>query len=145
MQSQLAQIGVEVRPATAEWSSGVQRIVDTESCDFDGVIMGWSVDYRLDDTDLFHSESRDFPYAFSGISDANVDRLLEELSATVDRSVARPLSDEYQRALNDVHPYTYFYFSRSIHGVTKRLRGVEMDARGDWVNIKDWYLDPASR
>ncbi len=145
MQSQLAQIGVEVRPATSEWRSGVGRITDPETRDFDGVIMGWSVDYRLDETDLFHSKSSDFPYAFSGIEDPDVDRLLEELSATVERSVARPIWDEYQRVLNKVHPYTYFYFSRSIHGVTKRLRGVEMDARGEWVNIKDWYLDPASR
>ena len=25
------------------------------------------------------------------------------------------------------------------------LKGVEMDARGEWLNIRQWYLDPASR
>jgi hypothetical protein len=29
--------------------------------------------------------------------------------------------------------------------VNKRVRGAVMDVRGDWANIKDWYLDPASR
>jgi hypothetical protein len=37
------------------------------------------------------------------------------------------------------------YFPERIHGISKRLRGVEMDARAELLNIKDWHLDPASR
>ena len=42
-------------------------------------------------------------------------------------------------------PYTYFYFPDRLEGVNRRVRNVVMDARGEWLNIKDWYLDPASR
>ncbi len=145
MQSQLARIGVEVRAENVEWGTLLDQISVTAERDFDGVLFRWVPDYRLDETDLFHSSRSDYPWALSGLSDTAADRLLGELSATVDRDAARPLWAEYYQVMNEVHPYTYLFFPTLIHGVTKRLRGVEMDARGDLLNIKDWYLDPASR
>ena len=62
-----------------------------------------------------------------------------------DRDVARPLYAEYQRLLVEEQPYTYLYFPERLSGVNKRVKGLVMDARGDWQNIKDWYIDPASR
>ena len=145
MQSQLARIGVEVRAENVEWGTLLDQISVTAERDFDGVLFRWVPDYRLDETDLFHSSRSDYPWALSGISDPEVDRLLGEVSATMDREAARQLWAQYHQVLNEVHPYTYLYFQTLMHGVTKRLRGVQMDARGDWLNIKDWYLDPAGR
>ena len=145
MQSQLAQVGVDVRAEAVEWTTLLGQVLDPQLRDFDGLLMMLSVDYRLDDTDLFHSARSDFPMALSGTSDPEVDRLLDVLGATADRDAARPLWAEYQQVLDEVHPYTFFYFADRIHGISKRLRGVEMDARGELVNIKDWYLDPSSR
>ena len=42
-------------------------------------------------------------------------------------------------------PYTYFYFSRRLEGISDRVKGVEMDARGEWLNVREWYVDPAAR
>jgi len=145
MQSQLAEIGVEVRVDPVEWGTLLGLVQDSEERDYDGVLFRWVSDYRLDETDLFHSTRSDYPWAMSGISVPEVDRLLEEISASLTRDAVRPLWSEYQSVLNEVHPYTYLYFPARMHGVTKRLRGVEADSRGDWLNIKDWYLDPASR
>jgi ABC-type transport system substrate-binding protein len=74
-----------------------------------------------------------------------MDRLLVELGLTVDRNEARSLWSEYQKVLIEEQPYTFFYFPDRLDGVSRRLQGVAMDARGEWVNVKDWYLDPASR
>ena len=145
MQSQLAEIGVEVRAEPVEWGTLLGQVMDPDGRNYDGVFFRWVSDYRLDETDLFHSSRGDYPWALSGISVPEVDRLLEEISASVTREAARPLWSEYQSVLNEVHPYTYLYSPARMHGVTKRLRGVEADSRGDWLNIKDWYLDPASR
>ena len=41
-------------------------------------------------------------------------------------------------------PYTYFYFRDRLVGVNRRLQGVEMDVRGEWTTVRDWYIDPAS-
>jgi ABC-type transport system substrate-binding protein len=95
--------------------------------------------------DLFHSERIDQPFAWSGTENADIDRLLEALSTTVDRHDARALWNEYQEVIMAEQPYTFFYFPDRLDGVNKRVKGVEMDPRGDWQNIRHWYLDPASR
>ena len=107
--------------------------------------MGWVVEYKLDDMNLFHSERIDQPFAWSGTNNAEIDRLLDELSFVVDRDEAIQLWSEYQRALDREHPYTFFYYPDQLDGVSKRLKGVTADARGEWVSVRGWYLDPASR
>ena len=145
MQSQLAAIGVQAQPQVVEWATLLQQINTPELRDFDGVVMGWVTEFKVDDTDLFHSQRIDQPYAWSGTQNPELDRLLEEISLTVDRSEAKRLWLEYQRVLIDEQPYTYFYFPDRLDGVNRRVDNLVMDARGEWVNIKDWYLDPASR
>ena len=58
----------------------------------------------------------------------------------VDRDDAKVLWSEYQALLVDEQPYTFFFFPDRLDGVSKRLRGVEMDSRGEWLNIKDWSI-----
>ena len=145
MQQQLRAVGVEVQPQVVEWGTLLQQINTPDLRDFDGVVMGWVVEFKLDDIDLFHSERINQPYAWSGTDNVDIDRLLEELSITADRTEAMALWREYQELLIEEQPYTYFYFPDRLEGVNRRVKGVEMDARGEWLNIKDWYLDPASR
>ncbi len=145
MQQQLRAVGMEVQPQVVEWGTLLQQINTPELRDFDGVVMGWVVEFKLDDIDLFHSERIDQPYAWSGTENPEMDRLLEALSTTVDRAEAKALWNEYQNVLIEEQPYTFFYFPDRLEGVNKRVKGVEMDARGEWLNIKDWYIDPASR
>ena len=145
MQSQLASIGVEITPQVVEWGTLLQQINTPDLRDFDGVVMGWVTEFKLDDTDLFHSGRIDEPYAWAGTRNAKLDRLLDTLAITVDREEALPLWAEYQRELALEQPYTFFYFPERLDGVNRRLRNVVMDQRGEWVSIRDWYIDPASR
>jgi len=145
MQSQLAQIGVEAQPQVVEYTTLMSQIQTPSLRDFDAIVLGWSADFKLDDTDLFHSERIDRPYAFSGTRNPEMDRLLEAISNTADREQAKELWTEYQAVLVAEQPYTFVYFPDRLDGVNRRVRNVVMDTRGDWVNVKDWYLDPASR
>ena len=145
MQSQLAEIGVRVQPQVVEYATLVEQIMTPSLRDFDAVMMGWVVDFKLDDTDLFHSTRRDTPNQWSGLQSPEMDRLLEAISNTVDREEAMPLWREYQNVLIQEQPYTFFYFPDRLMGVNRRVRNATMDARGEWLSVKDWYLDPASR
>ncbi len=146
MQSQLAQIGIDAQPQVVEWATLLQQINDPKLRDFDGVVMGWVAEFKLDDTDLFDSERIDQPYAWSGTQNPKIDTAARARSAsTVDRDEAKHLWAEYQQVLAEEQPYTFFYFPDRLDGVNNRLEGVVMDARGEWQNIKDWYMDPASR
>ena len=145
MQAQLAEIGVEVAPTVVEWGTLLSQISDPTFRDFDGVVMGWVVEYKLDDTDLLHSRNFSGTYAFSGTLRPDIDSLLDQLPLVVDRTDAKPLWKQYQELLVDEQPYTFFFFPDRLDGVSKRLRGVEMDNRGEWLNIKDWWVPADQR
>jgi peptide/nickel transport system substrate-binding protein len=140
MQSQLRGIGIEVRQEVMEWGTLVSRITDPGRRDFDGVIIAWTTDFRVDDTDLFHSRGADAPLGWAGIEDERLDELLETLPLVVDRDEALPLWKEYQERLVELQPFTYFYYPRRLAGVSDRVRGLVADERGDLVNPQQWWV-----
>ena len=145
MQAQLAEIGVEVAPTVVEWGTLLSQIGDPVDRDFDGVVIGWVVEYKLDDMDLFHSDNVSGIYGWSGTVRPDMDRLMEKLPLVVDREEAKPLWAEYQELLVDEQPYTFFYFPDRIDGINRALNGVQMDSRGEWLNIKDWWFSEDQR
>jgi peptide/nickel transport system substrate-binding protein len=144
MQAQLGEIGVAIQPQVVEWATMLSQVQSRER-DFDGVVMGWVTEFRIDDTDLFASSRRDDAYAYSGTQNETLDRLMEELPLIVDREEALPKWREYQYELVAEQPYTFIYFQDRLDGVNTRLQNVTMDARGEWVNIREWSIDPARR
>jgi peptide/nickel transport system substrate-binding protein len=145
MQAQLAEIGVEVEPRIVEWTTLLGQVIDAEVRDFDGVVFAWVVDFRIDDTDLFHSGKIDGPYALSGTRNEEIDMLLDTLQLITDRDEARPYWRRYQQAIIEEQPYTFLYFSRRLDGVNRRLQDVTMDVRGEWLSIKDWWIPEDQR
>ena len=143
MQAQLAAIGVEVTPQVVEWATLVQQF--TKDRDFDGVVISLTADFKIDDTNLFHSAMGDQDLGFAGTQRPDIDRLLEALPLVVDRAEARGMWEEYQRLLMDEQPYTFVYFPNRIHGVNERLNGVRMDVRGEWINLREWWIAPERR
>jgi peptide/nickel transport system substrate-binding protein len=145
MQAQLAEIGVEVTPTVLEFGTLLSQLSDPTERDYDGVVMTWVVDFKLDDTDLFHSDNFMGAYGWSGTKRPDIDRLLEQLPLVIDREEAKPLWREYQELLVDEQPYSFFYFLERLDGVSRRLQDVTMDSRGEWLNIKDWWIPADQR
>jgi peptide/nickel transport system substrate-binding protein len=145
MQSQLREIGIALRPRVMEWATIVSEITNPQSRDFDGVVLSWVTEFKVDDHDLFHSAKVDQPYQWAGVQDPRLDRLLDTLQVVTDRDEAAPLWREYQELLVELQPNTYFFFPQRLAGVNRRLRGVEMDARGEWVSIRDWWIPEEGR
>jgi peptide/nickel transport system substrate-binding protein len=143
VQAQLRKVGVAVDIETREWSALVDAVTDPERRDFDGVILSWVTDFRLDDTDLFHSSRADEPYGFAGIADPTLDAFLERLPLIQDRSQARRMWRAYQEALAEAQPFTFFYAPDRLTGIRRRVRGVRMDARGEWLDLRRWWLAPS--
>ena len=46
-----------------------------------------------------------------------------------------------QIALDTLAPATWLYHSRGLQGISRRVRGVTMDLRGELVTLHDWYID----
>jgi len=145
MQAQLALIGMEVQPQVVEWTTMLEQINTASRRDFDGVVMAWVTDFKVDDRDLFHSERLDAPFQWTGTRNPRLDRLLDTLQLVLDREEALPLWEEYQRAVMEEQPFTIFFFPMRLAGINRRLRDVQTDVRGDWVNVKDWWIPEEER
>ncbi len=141
MQAQLAEIGVEVRPEIVETGTLMGQVTDPAARDFDAFILSWAHEFKVDDTDLFHSERVDAPYQWAGVQSPELDRYLDTLQLVVDRDEARPLWQAYQRTLVEVQPYTFLYYPAHLNGIRRRLRGAEMDERGTWLNVREWWVE----
>ena len=142
IQERLRGLGVDVSVRTLEWSSMVARITDAENRDFDAAILSWVTEFKLDDTDLFASARIDGPFAFSGTADPELDRLLDSLRLPLDAPTSRRLWSRYQAELARVQPFTFLYFPDRLDAVRDRVRNVVMDVRGEWVNLREWTVDP---
>ncbi len=140
MQMQLRDIGVEVTPQVLEWGALIDKISNPQDRDFDGVVLAWVGEFRVDDTGLFHSAHVDGPNAYSGTRNPELDRLLDTLGVITDREAAIPLWRRYEQVLAQEQPYTFLYFRDRLMGVRRTVQGMVLDARGEWVNVRDWWV-----
>lgn len=139
MQAQLAEVGVELLLEIVEWQTLGGQITSTER-DFDGVLLAFASEFRLDDSDLFRSDRSDGLYAFAGTDDPELDRALDAVTTAVSREEGIETLQAYQRVLADVHPFTYLYFPDRLEGINRRVQDVVMDVRGEWVSVADWWI-----
>jgi ABC-type transport system substrate-binding protein len=107
--------------------------------------MGWVTEFKVDDHDLFHSEKVDTPYGWSGTRNPALDVLLDTLQLITDREEAIPLWREYQYEVIREQPYTFMFYPQRLAGLNTRLRDVELDVRGEWVNIHEWWIPAEER
>ena len=146
MQNRLLDIGIEAVPTPLDGPSILSHQLSAAgSRDFDGVMTTWITDFRLDDTSLFHSKEIDSPFAWSGTRRPEIDELLEQLPLIVDPDVAETATDALQELLVDEQPFTFLYQLERLEGLNKRIRGAVLDVRGEWVNLKDWWIPSAER
>ncbi len=145
MQAQLREVGVAVQTQALEWAALVERVTTPGDRNFDGVVMSWVTEFKVDDRDLLHSDNADQPYGWAGVRSPGLDALLDTLQVMVDREEALPYWHRYQERVVEEQPYTYFFFPERLAGVNRRVQGVEMDARGEWVSIADWWIPAESR
>lgn len=113
--------------------------------DFEAVLLVWSDDLRKDDSQLFHSRHAQGARFWTGYSHPRLDQLLDTLPTIANRTAARPLWAEYQRHLAQAAPVTVLYYPRQLIGVRERLRGVEVDARGEFASAQRWWIQPQPR
>jgi peptide/nickel transport system substrate-binding protein len=138
-QSDLAKIGVAVEPRLTEWNTLIDRL---KRKDFVAVVSGWSVDFKFDPTETLSCEGG--VYNYPSYCNPQADALVRRALTTLTREEAKPTWDDYQEIIHQDQPYTFLYYLTERLGVSRRLQGVEADARGHLVTIADWWI-PADR
>jgi peptide/nickel transport system substrate-binding protein len=144
VQADLAKVGVEVSLRIQEGQSLRADITNSERR-FDAFVLGWSADFNLDDRIIFACSQLDGPYQWASYCNPRVDEILDRVAMMEDRSRALPLWHEYQEILQWEQPYTFLYYDVRANAVRERVRDVQMDIRGDFLNVRDWWIAPADR
>ena len=145
VQADLRKVGIDARPEIVEWGTLLDQVTTPERREFDAVIFGYVPEFRMDDSDILHCDSRDEPYHLSGYCNPEADRLLDTLPKIVHRRAAKPLWARYQHRIAADQPFTLLYFQQRREGVHNRLRDVDPDARGDLVGVDRWYVAHGQR
>ncbi len=138
-QAQFASVGVEAIPTGVEFSQFLRDILGSDR-NYDAFLLTYSTDFRVDDRDLFHSGSSDAGYAWSRTRNPGIDRLIDTLQTIVDQEEALPVWREYQAAVLEEQPFSYLFYPDRIVGLSARVQDVTMDARGEWVAVRDWTI-----
>ncbi|MGH7470871.1 MAG: ABC transporter substrate-binding protein [Longimicrobiales bacterium] len=107
---------------------------------FDAALMGWENDLRLNFRDMFHSAALTGPYQFASFRNATADSLIDAASALPSPELARPIWLRFQQVLHEQQPWTVLYAYPELYIRSERLQGVEMDIRGAFLSVGEWWI-----
>jgi|SRR5690625_1780081 len=140
VQSQLAEIGVDVEIEELEWGAYLERTANGEH---DMFVLGWSTvtsdaDYGM--YPLFHSSQHGDPGNRSFLSDDEVDEVLDEARRETDDDKRQELYSEAQELLIDLAPMLYIHHQEYLLGVNENVKDFGIDAQGIY-QLKDTYIE----
>ena len=140
----LRELGLPVKAEPLDFAAMIQRIDEHK---FDLYLMAWQLSRDPDSLYAFYHSSMDVKggYNQTGLKDAKVDRLLEELRYVPDEPAARIAAKAAQKALADRLPIIPIYTRYSVAAVSKGWKGTvstkSMTADNSWSLLA---MSPAS-
>jgi peptide/nickel transport system substrate-binding protein len=144
VRNDLAALGIRFTTRPVEFASMIGDI-SPPGRNFDGVLLAWQADFRVNLGDLFHSGRTGGLYQFAGYANPEVDALIEQTSLQPDRRESEPLLRRLQLILREEQPWTFLYYYPDLYLARERLRGVEMDVRGVFINVGEWWIPAAQQ
>jgi peptide/nickel transport system substrate-binding protein len=129
IQADLAAVGVTVRIRQLELGAFLAA-AQSASRDYDALVTGIPGDLTLAYVGaLFDSRRRRGPLQYAQYESEAVDHALDAGDlASVQRQVALDV------------PITFLYHARGVQGVSRRVRGVRMDLRGELATLARWRV-----
>ena len=94
---------------------------------------------------LFHSAQRGGTLDYTGFHDAGLDGLLDRAAVAPDGTARIAAWHAVQAAIDSLAPATWLYHSRGVQGLSRRVKGVHMDLRGELVTLHDWRFTSPGR
>ncbi|MGH7463339.1 MAG: ABC transporter substrate-binding protein, partial [Longimicrobiales bacterium] len=140
VRADLARIGVRVVTRPADFATLIDDISGPQR-NFQGAFLNFETDLQLNLKDAFHSEALGGPYQSASYSNRKLDVLLDGAAKARSIKAARPLWSQVQSILRDDQPWAFLWYAPDLFVVRERVRGIEMDIRGMFVNVSQWWID----
>jgi TonB family protein len=136
----LRRIGVRVNAQYLRTSAFLGAVLNKE---FDGFVMGWSVDEKIDPAIYWNSEETKGIFNFVSYRNQTVDSLMEVGVAMINRKKAKEIWSEFQRTVYNDQPYTFLIVADDISAYYKRVKGVQDNL--SLTNAYTYYIPEAER
>lgn len=140
IQSDLARLGITVRPTPSEYAALMAR---QEVGDYGASLAAWEEATKVDLTTTWAT-----PSASQGTSNIvfysnpEVDRLIAATREEPDTTRAKVIFDRLQELIVDDQPVTFLYESTQLVGISRKVRGADINASSVFFNIEEWYWVP---
>lgn len=138
IQNQLRQIGVEMIPRILEAGLLFGRMLPSR--DFDAVLIGWNVGLKMELTLLFHTASILYPFNFVSYSSSDFDSWEEIAKKSLNKEITQDYWNKVASRLSHDLPYTWLYYKMETVCLNRRFKGVQIDKRGVFINVEDWWI-----
>ena len=131
-------IGVEVKISPAKWDLMLQKLRKKE---FDATMLGWTMDWKNDPFQVFHSSQADLPDTSNSINYKNpaVDRLIEKLRVTIDDDEQNKIFKQIHKLIYDDQPYTFLFADKETAGENARMQNIKFYTLRPAFDSRLWY------
>lgn len=139
IQAQLRQVGVEVRIRQLELATFL-AVAQGAARDFDALVTLIPGDLTLGYVAAMFTGGGAEPLAYPGYHSEAFDAMLERATRASTLSEVRAAWRDAQQILAADVPTTWLYHARGLQGAARRVRGVEVDLRGELATIARWSV-----
>jgi len=138
LQNDWSRIGVKLVPQLLDFNSAGDR---ARKRDFDGYLTGWALATESDPEASFHSKNAgNGTNNFPGLADPEVDKLIEQGQAELDRGARTKIWRALQRRLYELQPYLFGFSPPRKFAYSRALRGVEFVRPDPNYVARRWYF-----
>lgn len=139
VQDQLKKVGIQVEPRQVEFNTLVERTI---AGDFEGSIIGFSVDTSLDLTSSFSTQGIADGSNYMRYRNAEVDRLIAEALRQTEMAQMGPYVKQVQQIIHREQPLTFLWESKRLSVVSKRIRNARPSPSSAFFNLREWWVRP---
>ena len=137
VQDMFQEVGIEVKPNILEWTI---LIGDTNTKNFEAVVLGWIVGLKMDMTVLWHSDSVEDKFNYTGYANPEFDQLNDAAIFEMDQEKAKLMWWRAQELIAEDQPYTFLYRPKEINFIHKRFQNVQMEPVWWAYNMEQWWV-----
>lgn len=136
-QQALQEIGVELVPNVGDYATHVEAVTQNQDFQVSGVDFAGVTAEPSQLWDQFHSTSSG---NYSGISNADLDNLLDEARTTIDQEEAKGIYAEIQAIIMDEVPMHFAWYRPFLHTVNKTrfANYTSSGSFGLFYGLQDW-------
>jgi peptide/nickel transport system substrate-binding protein len=139
IQAQLRDLGVMVHIRQHELVTFL-AVAQGPGRDFDALVTGIPGNLSLGHVAAMFDGESPGPLAYPGYASAAFDAAIRRTREAATEADLAAAWHEAQRVLARDLPTTWLYHARGVQGVSRRVRGVRLDLRGELAGLADWWI-----